>query len=217
MHTPCYVRLPVVSGGSDGERIHLQCRGPGFNPWIGKIPWRGAWHPTPVFLLGESPWTEEPGGLQSARSQIVGHDWPTEHTQHFLACPHGACLLLRSHNLLHAPPFLSWVTATAISPRRKLSGQHGVRPLSHHFSIKQVKGSFPEVDSFPSLVPSSPALSSCCPQYKTETAGNSGLYLSCSHLPAQFSPSTPSLWSSFTARTSHTISSLGTDSCCFST
>ena len=30
-----------------------------------KIPWRRAWQPTPVFLPGESPWTEEPGGLQS--------------------------------------------------------------------------------------------------------------------------------------------------------
>ena len=36
----------------------------GFNPWVGKIPWR-AWRPTPVFLSGESPWTEEPGGLYS--------------------------------------------------------------------------------------------------------------------------------------------------------
>ena len=27
-----------------------------FNPWVGKIPWRGAWKPIPVFLLGESPW-----------------------------------------------------------------------------------------------------------------------------------------------------------------
>ena len=26
----------------------------GFNPWVGKIPWRGAWQPTPVFLPGES-------------------------------------------------------------------------------------------------------------------------------------------------------------------
>ena len=26
----------------------------GFNPWIGKIPWRRAWQPTPVFLPGES-------------------------------------------------------------------------------------------------------------------------------------------------------------------
>ena len=30
--------------------------------------WRRAWQPTPVFLPGESPWTEEPGGLQSMGS-----------------------------------------------------------------------------------------------------------------------------------------------------
>ena len=28
-------------------------------------PWRRAWQHTPVFLPGESPWTEEPGGLYS--------------------------------------------------------------------------------------------------------------------------------------------------------
>ena len=26
---------------------------PGFNPWVGKIPWRRQWQPTPVFLSGE--------------------------------------------------------------------------------------------------------------------------------------------------------------------
>ena len=36
----------------------------GFNPWVRRIPWR-AWQPTPIFLLGKIPWTEEPGGLQS--------------------------------------------------------------------------------------------------------------------------------------------------------
>ena len=25
-----------------------------FNPWVGKIPWRRAWQPTPVFFPGES-------------------------------------------------------------------------------------------------------------------------------------------------------------------
>ena len=25
-----------------------------FNPWVGKIPWRRNWQPTPVFLPGES-------------------------------------------------------------------------------------------------------------------------------------------------------------------
>ena len=27
---------------------------PGFDLWLGKIPWRRKWHPTPVFLPGES-------------------------------------------------------------------------------------------------------------------------------------------------------------------
>ena len=44
-------------------------------PWVGKIPWRRAWPPTPVFLPGESPWTEEPGGLQSMGLQRVTQDW----------------------------------------------------------------------------------------------------------------------------------------------
>ena len=29
-------------------------RRPGFDPWVGKIPWRREWLPTPVFLPGES-------------------------------------------------------------------------------------------------------------------------------------------------------------------
>ena len=31
-------------------------------PGFGKIPWRRAWQPTPIFLPGESLWTKEPGG-----------------------------------------------------------------------------------------------------------------------------------------------------------
>ena len=39
-------------GGSDGKSVCLQCGRPGFNPWVGKIPWRRKWQPTPVLL----PW-----------------------------------------------------------------------------------------------------------------------------------------------------------------
>ena len=39
------------------------------DPWVRKIPQRRAWQPTPVFLPGESPWTEEPGGLPSTGLQ----------------------------------------------------------------------------------------------------------------------------------------------------
>ena len=38
-------------------------------------PWRRKWWPTPVFLPGESPCTEEPGGLQSIGLHVVGHSW----------------------------------------------------------------------------------------------------------------------------------------------
>ena len=61
------------------QRICLKCGRPGFNPWVGKIPWSRAWQPTLVFLPGESSWTEEPGGLQSPGSKRVGHDWVTKH------------------------------------------------------------------------------------------------------------------------------------------
>ena len=47
---------------------------PGFDPWLWKIPWRRAQQPSPVLLPGGSPWTEEPGGLQSMGSQRVGYD-----------------------------------------------------------------------------------------------------------------------------------------------
>ena len=44
-------------GGARGTEPTCQCRRRrrrGFDPWIGKIPWRRAWQPTPVFLPGES-------------------------------------------------------------------------------------------------------------------------------------------------------------------
>ena len=45
--------LSSFPGGSEG-RVCLQHRRPGFNPWIGKIPWKRKWQPTPVFLPGKS-------------------------------------------------------------------------------------------------------------------------------------------------------------------
>ena len=45
--------LPGFPGGSVGTESHLQCRRPGFNPWVRKIPWRREWLLTSVFLPGE--------------------------------------------------------------------------------------------------------------------------------------------------------------------
>ena len=37
-----------------GKESACQCRRRGFDPWLGKIPWRRKWQPTPVFLPGKS-------------------------------------------------------------------------------------------------------------------------------------------------------------------
>ena len=59
----------------------LHCSRPGFDPWVGKIPWRRKWQPTPVFLPGKSH------GLRS----LVGYRpwtckvWDTTEQLHFLS------------------------------------------------------------------------------------------------------------------------------------
>ena len=49
----------------------LQCGRPGFDPWVGKTPWRREQLPTPVF------WPREIHGLNSPWSRRVRHDWAT--------------------------------------------------------------------------------------------------------------------------------------------
>jgi len=37
-----------------GKEFTCQCRRCGLDPWVGKVPWRRKWQPTPVFLPGKS-------------------------------------------------------------------------------------------------------------------------------------------------------------------
>ena len=59
-------------GGASGKESTRQCRRPrrrGFDPWVGKIPWKRKRHPTPRFLPGKfhgqrslagcSPWGQK--------------------------------------------------------------------------------------------------------------------------------------------------------------
>ena len=69
----------------------LQCwrcgRG-GFDPWVGKIPWRGAWQPTPVFLPGD---LMDIGAWRATVHSVAQSD-TTEATYH-------TCM--QTHNILH--------------------------------------------------------------------------------------------------------------------
>ena len=67
----CELNLDTSPGGSDGKESTCNVGDLGLIPGLGRSP--GGGH-SPVFLPGESPRTEEPGGLQSMGSQGVGHD-----------------------------------------------------------------------------------------------------------------------------------------------
>ena len=71
-----------------GKESVCQCRRCGFDPWVGKIPWRRKWQPLPVFLpekshgqrslTGYSPWgfkeldtTEQKHKVQVIYSKVV--------------------------------------------------------------------------------------------------------------------------------------------------
>ena len=75
----------------------LQCRRPRFSPWIGKIPWRRKWQPTPVFLSEKShgqrslvcysPWGQKESDLTECLSTVMFNivlDVRGEHDEHQL-------------------------------------------------------------------------------------------------------------------------------------
>ena len=47
-------KASLVAQTAKSWLIRLQYRRSRFNPWIGKIPWRRKWQPTPLFLPGKS-------------------------------------------------------------------------------------------------------------------------------------------------------------------
>ena len=58
-------------GGSHGKESACNMGDLDLIPRWGRSPGGGHGNPPHVFLPGESPWTEEPGGLQSMGSQRV--------------------------------------------------------------------------------------------------------------------------------------------------
>ena len=81
-----YLEIYLFISKGRALRIRLQCksrRRPRFDPWVGKIPWRKAWQPTPVFLPGEpheqrslvgySPWSRKESDTTEATWHARGY------------------------------------------------------------------------------------------------------------------------------------------------
>ena len=62
--------LPWWLSGKEPACQHRSLR---FDPWVGKIPWRRKWQPTPVFLPGKSHGQRSLVGF-SPWDRRVGHD-----------------------------------------------------------------------------------------------------------------------------------------------
>ena len=99
-------------GGSDGTESacgRFSCGRPEFNPWVGKILWRREWHPTPVFLPGEShgqrslvgysPWGRKESDTTEQLSLLLVHIRPL------------LCLCWLNEWWFISSPYLSWNSA----------------------------------------------------------------------------------------------------------
>ena len=61
--TKSYTDISWASLMAQMVRICLQCRRPGFDPWVWKIPLEKEMDTHSSILAWRIPWTEEPGGL----------------------------------------------------------------------------------------------------------------------------------------------------------
>ena len=79
----CVLSSPLANSGLpkwlSGKESACQCRRH-FDPWVGKIPWRRKWQPTPVFLPGKSHGQRSLVGY-SPRGCKRGHDSVTKQRQ----------------------------------------------------------------------------------------------------------------------------------------
>ena len=84
-----FIKQPRLSLGVSwwlGQwRVCLQCRRPGSDPWVGKIPWRRKWQPTQVCLPGEFHGQKNLAGCSpQGRTESNTTEWLTyTHTHTF--------------------------------------------------------------------------------------------------------------------------------------
>ena len=71
----------VFPGGSRGKESTCQCTRCRFSPWVGKVPWRRKWQPTPVFLPGKSLEQRSLASYSPWGCKRVRHDLETTTTQ----------------------------------------------------------------------------------------------------------------------------------------
>ena len=67
--------------GSVVKNLRANAGHHGFHPWVGKIPWRRKWQPTPVFLPGKSRGQRSLVGYSPWGHKRIGHNLVTKQQQ----------------------------------------------------------------------------------------------------------------------------------------
>ena len=128
--------------GKESTFQFMRCKRCRFDLWVGKIPCRRKWQPTPVFLPGESSWTEEPGGLQTWLKRLSMHTYSYSSASQL--CPTLRnpmdCSIPGFPALHHLPELaqtqVHWVD-NAIQPPHPLSTPSPAFNLSQHQGLFQ--------------------------------------------------------------------------------
>ena len=82
-----------------GKEPACQCSRCALDPWVGKIPWRRKWKPTPSTLAWRIPWTEAPDWLPSTGSQKSWIQWNT----HIHTCTPLCVMIAKEENNRNIP------------------------------------------------------------------------------------------------------------------
>ena len=86
-----------------------QCRRCRFGPWVGEIPWRRKWQPTPVFLPGKSHGRRSLAGYSPWGLKRVGHDLVIKWLNNIKSERHLKTLLhLAEFSHVHVTKYLSY-------------------------------------------------------------------------------------------------------------
>ena len=83
LHPYCLCLYTGLPRWLRGYSVCLQYGRSGFNPWVGKIPWRRIWQPTPGFLPGEShgeAWWATVHGVAKSRTQLSNFTYLLTHS-----------------------------------------------------------------------------------------------------------------------------------------
>ena len=77
LHVAGSLGLPGCPNGKEPICQGRRCKRHQFNPWVGKIPWRRNWRPTPVFLLENSmdrgAWRATVHRVSKSQIQLSAH------------------------------------------------------------------------------------------------------------------------------------------------